>query len=470
MLKKILFVVPNHVNREIIIPNVGIGYLATAVKKDTLYNVEFLDALKLNLNIDDTINEIIKAKPSVVGFQMFSRDAKNVSDICKRIKALNSDLVTIVGGPHPTGIPEFVLRNTPEIDFLIIGEGEMPIVKLLNELEKEKPLFSGIEGLGYRTDDGNININRQYFEHNLEKLGIPSWDIIDPRTYPQAPHGTFVKNFPTAPIFVTRGCPYQCTYCGGHLITGRKLRKRPISNVMEEIGILVDRYGVKEIHIEDDNFTLDNNYVFKFCDELEKSRLKLSLALPNGVRLNTLTDELLKRMESVGFYSFAVGIETASPRLLKLLKRAITFEEMTKKIMLVSKATCIKMTAFLLIGLPTETIEEMHSTVDYALNMPFHRAVITPYIPLPGTPLFEQCIKEGKINLENINFEKMSSRDFIFSDGNVSEDEIRKITRYFHRKFYLRPTTLYNTIKEIKSFGHLKAIANRAIKHLSSGN
>jgi len=468
MSKKVLFVVPNHVNREIVIPNIGFGYLATAIRNNTSYDVELLDALKFNLNIDDTVKTIIGKKPTIVGFQMMSRDAKNVSYICKKIKSLAPYLITIVGGPHPSGIPEYVLKKSPEIDFLIAGEGEIPIARLLNELEEGKPNLSKVEGLGYRLDDGSIYVNKRYFEQDqdLEKLGIPAWDIIDPRTYPQAPHGTFCRNIPSAPIFATRGCPYLCTYCGGHLITGRRLRKRAISNVMEEIGLLVDKYDVKEIHIEDDNFTLDNEYVFNFCDELEKRKLKLSLALPNGVRLNSLTAELLKRMESVGFYSFAVGVETASVRLLKLLNRAITLEEMTEKIMLVSKTTNIKMTAFLLIGLPTETVEEMHLTVDYGLKMPFHKAVMTPYIPLPGTPLFNQYLEDGRISLDNINFERMSSRDIIFTDNNIPEHEIRKIMKDFHRKFYSRPHIFNNTIKEIKSFGHLMAVLNRVRKHL----
>lgn len=466
MSKKILFVVPNHPNREIVIPNIGFGYLATAVKNNTPYTVELIDALKLNLTIDDTAKMIIKNNPTFVGFQMMSRDAKNVSEICKKIKSLKPHLMTIVGGPHPSGVPEFVLKNSPEIDFLVMGEGETPLIKLLNELEKDSPSLSKVEGLGYRSDDRTINLNKQYFEQDLEKLGIPAWDIIDPRTYPRAPHGTFCKNLPSAPMFITRGCPYLCTYCGGHLISGRKLRKRPISNVMEEIELLVGKYRVKEIHIEDDNFTFNNEYVFNFCDELEKRKLKLSLALPNGVRLDSLTAELLKRMESVGFYSFAVGIETASERLLKLLNRAITLEEMTERIMLVSKTTNIKMTAFLLIGLPTETVEEMYLTVDYGLRMPFHKAVMTPYIPLPGTPLFKQYLKEGRISLENINFERMSSRDIIFPDNNISEHEIRKIMKYFHRKFYLRPRIFNDTIKEIKSFGHFMTVLNRVKRHI----
>lgn len=467
MSKKILFVVPNHLNREIVIPNIGFGYLASAVRGNTTYNVELLDALKLNLTNDDTARAIMTSRPKVVGFQMMSRDAKNVSAICKKIKTLNSDLITVAGGPHPSGIPEFVLKNNPEIDFLIVGEGEMPLVKLLNELEQEKPNLSKVEGLGYRADNGSININKQYFEQDLERLGIPAWDIIDPRSYPQAPHGTFCRNIPSAPIFATRGCPYLCTYCGGHLITGRKLRKRSVSNVMEEIELLVGRYGVKEVHIEDDNFTLDNEYVFNFCDELEKRKLKLSLSLPNGVRLNSLTEKLLKRMESVGFYSFAVGVETASPRLLKILNRSITIEEMTEKIMLVSEVTRIKMTVFLLIGLPTETRKEINSTLDFGLRMPFHKAALTPYMSLPGTPLFKQCLQRGEIALEDINFEKMTSGDIIFSANNISRAELKDITRDFYRKFYFRLRILYGTLREIKSFRHFAVVVNRARRIIS---
>ena len=131
-------------------------------------------------------------------------------------------------------------------------------------------------------------VNQQIFVENLDELGMPSWDFIRPDTYPLSPHGGFFKNYPIAPIIISRGCPFSCTYCAGHLVSGKKIRFRSTDNVIEEIKILYHQYGIREIHIEDDNFTFIRNLVMEFCRKLKENNLNISWTCPNGVRLDTL--------------------------------------------------------------------------------------------------------------------------------------------------------------------------------------
>jgi len=230
------------------------------------------------------------------------------------VKEFDRNIITIAGGPHISGLADHTMRIVKDLDYGFCGEAEAGIVKFCRIMAGEDgAALSGVPGLVYRKD-GRVMINERAIVEDLDKLEFPEWDLIDPRTYPVAPQGTFTKRLPVAPILTSRGCPYECTYCGVKSNTGRKYRTRSPENVIAEIELLVSKYAVREIHIEDDNFTLDRNRVVRFCNLLIDKKIDISWACPNGVRLDTLDADILKLMERAGCYSFAIGIESGSPK------------------------------------------------------------------------------------------------------------------------------------------------------------
>lgn len=162
---------------------------------------------------------------------------------------------------------------------------------LLDYLNTKNTDFSSISGFIWR-DNGHIKSNECHFEEELDNIAIPAWDLIHPESYPESQHGVFYRKFPIAPIMVTRGCLYLCTFCAGKLVSGNRLRKRSIANVLCEIKMLYNGYGIREFDIIDDNFTLDLNYAKSLLRELINLNLDISLATPNGVRLDALDEEL----------------------------------------------------------------------------------------------------------------------------------------------------------------------------------
>ncbi len=152
-------------------------------------------------------------------------------------------------------MPEDLFTRAGEgLDFSFVGEAEIGLPRLLGGLNHGRRNLSDIPGLVWR-ENGRIRSNPPAFAEDLDALGMPAWDLIHPETYPESQHGAFYQKFPIAPILVTRGCPYPCTFCAGHVVSGRKIRRRSIDHVLDEIQYLYSKFGIREFHVVDDNFT-----------------------------------------------------------------------------------------------------------------------------------------------------------------------------------------------------------------------
>lgn len=457
---KVLLVRPISKKMPIIMPNLGLGYLATALRKDS-HEVQILDCVKENYDYQDFAHYLKDFKPDVVGIQLFTCDFTAVKKMLKVVKLFNSNILTMIGGPHVSGASKLTLQNIKDADFAFVSEAEIGIRQLLNK----KDDLAKVAGLVYRSGE-EIIVNPAVRIDNLDEFDFPAWDLMVPKTYPIAPHGSFVKQIPVAPIITTRGCPYQCTYCAAGVNAGKKLRKRNIDNVIKEIKLLVNKYNVKEIHIEDDNFTLDKMYVTEFCNKLISENLNLIWACPNGVRLDTLDSELVQLMEKAGCYSFAVGIESGSPRILKDMKRIVTVEKMIEKIKLIRDHTNIRISGFFILGYPGETKEDFYMTMDLAYKLPIQRAQFGNFLPLPGTEIFQRLVDQGEIDMNKLNWDEYLTHQVVYSPKNISSKELTKITKQARWKFYFRPQIIWGLLKEIHSLEHALIIFRRAVDNL----
>ena len=231
---------------------------------------------------------------------------------------------------------------------------------------------------------------------------------------------------------------------------------------MKELAVLFAR-GVREIHIEDENFTLNKEYVLEFCDALIASRLELSWSLPSGVRIDTLDAEMLTRMESAGCYSLALGIEFGTDRIMQLTKKGLTIAVIRKKIELL-RGSHIKTTGFFLFGIPGETYEEMEKTLEFALELPLDRAQFNNFMPLPGSSLWEELGKSGRLDL--VEWDRMFVHDVAYCDSGITSAQIKRLQRKAYLRFYLRPKILFSLIREIRSLLHLKFLLKRFIDAL----
>ncbi|MDP3732296.1 MAG: radical SAM protein [Candidatus Omnitrophota bacterium] len=461
---RILLMKPIDEEYYIIAPNLGLGYIASSLKKDGHY-LEIIDSGRLNINYDDFRKYIQKKEFDMVGFQLYTYQLNSVKRLSSMVKEILPKALVIVGGPHPSCEPVHTLTYLPCVDFAVMREGEQAISKLMQlpkDMYKCEDSLSGIENLAFRGQNG-IRINQLFFEENLDNIPFPEWNLIDPNQYPNSPHGTFTKNLPAAPISLTRGCPFDCDFCGGFTVMGKKIRRRSIPNIMQEVELLCSKYGVRELHIEDDNFSLKKDFVIDFCVALLKSRLNISWSCPNGIRLDSLDKEAVTLMEKSGCYSFGVGIESGDDLVLKKIGKNLTTKQIEEKINLIKKNTSIKVTGFFLIGHPAEGIAEIKKTIRFSKKLPIDKAAFCTLIPLPGTKIFNEWLKDKKITLDQINWDTYFGYSYKSGISSIDEKILKKLHRYAIVSFYLRFKIILSLIHEIKSFEQVKAVIRRAL-------
>jgi len=469
----ILFVLPFH-RSYVIQPNLGLGYLA-AVARRAGHNPVILDGVRDRIGIDKFASIIRTEDFDAVGFHMFSQDYDIVKKMSRTVKKVNPEIYTIAGGPHPTGDPDGVIEDFPDIDFVFSGEAEKGLPVLLNLLSDnvaERSAPSAIKELYWKNkevspvrteiSDGQENKGLLFCPpvENLDGLPFPAWDLMRPDSYPEAPHGAFIRQFPVAPIVINRGCPFECTFCAG---AGHLCRKRSIGNVMEEIRFLDKTYGVKEFLIEDENFILHKELVRAFCESMLRSGRGYTWSCPTGISLAYLDLEELRLMEKAGCHSVSVGVEFGSQRIHDITKKKLTLEIIREKLALLAK-TNIRTTGFFLLGIPGETAAEIGETVKLALSLPLHRIQVSNFMPLPGSRIWKDLKSEDR--LRGIRYEKFFVHDVAYAPGGVTKVDIKRLQRKAYISFYFRWKIMKSVLSDIRSFNHFKYLVKRFLDAL----
>lgn len=442
-------------------PPLGLGYIASSVKN--IAEVKIIDAIRDNLTIAQLISLIRKSSFDIIGLQCYTVDFNTVKIITKSIRKISPKSIIVVGGPHPTLAPQDTL-NSLEVDYAFLGDSEISFQMFVEAIKKNKlnrKTLKKIPGIAYR-EGKLIKTNAIKYPENLDDY-LPSWELYDIKRYPLAPHGGFCKQSPTAPIIITRGCPFNCDYCGGYKISGRRIRSHSVDFVINQIEILVRKYGIREIHIEDDNFTMKREFVEEFCEKLIQKDFGITWTCPNGVRLDTLDRPLLMLMKKSGLYSLSVGIESGSDRIRKIMRKNLNTQTIEEKVNLI-KSCGIDIIGFFIVGYPEETIDEIKQTIAFACRLPLKRATFSAFKPFPGTDAYERLLNRGEI--KELDMSKFSLDAIAWSPKGISQEQLKRLRRKAFLDFYLRPSILLKMLFEIKSPENLKFVLIRAYRWL----
>ena len=460
--KPVLLVRP-HIKKKYslnVTPPLGLGYLASALRKHGL-EVAVLDLLKEKGGPLTLVEIIQKYHPRIVGFQYYSLNTAEIEECINIIKGIDSDIKVVLGGPHPSALPEETLKRVEKADFAFIGEGERGFPMLCEAIKGKKAVFSrNIPGLVWR-ENGKVLSNPPLFENDLDSFEFPAWDLMAPRSYPEAVQGVFFRNLPAAPIIATRGCPHVCTFCAGFTISGRKVRARSARNFMEEVQLLHDRYGVRELKILDDNFTFYRSLVEDICHIMIEKGPNISWNCPNGMRMDKLDKKLVKLMKRAGCYEVTLGIESGSDTILEHMKKRLKTSDIRRYVGIIQTAG-LPVSGLFIIGYPAETREDIEKTIRFARELKLVRAEFNNFIPLPRSEAYERLLAAGKkIDLEKLYFSKVP-----VPPPGLSERDVKRLQRRAFLSFYLRPSTLWRQIREIKTAKQIWVIFKRALSYL----
>lgn len=428
-------------------PDLGILYLGTALKHRGL-EVTLLDCPKERFTFRDFKTFLQEGGFDAVGFRCFSRDHNYVNHHLNIVRQVLPSALTLVGGPHPSALPEFVLKSMPAADFAWKAEAEEglpPLLELFCEYGREIPEseLEKIPGLAWRhPKEDRVVVNAPGFGQDLDGYGIPAWELLQPETYP----GFIWDEY--YPILTTRGCPYPCTYCNTPGLSGKKLRHRSVEHVLEELAFLKRRYDIRRFSIIDDEFTLGKRYATKFCEALIDAGLDLKWDCPVGVRLDSLFPELLQVMEKAGCEALAVGIESGNDRVQKLIRKQVTVAKIREKAEMVARCSNIKITGYFMLGFLDEHEEEVWDTIRLAASLPLVRANFNIVIPIPGTAIFDEAMREGKLVLEEINWDECTSDQIAFERNHLTGKRLIQLQRQAYLRFYARPRIVWQLLRD----------------------
>ncbi len=453
---RILLVKPTR-DTDGITPPLGLGYLATALRPK--HEVKIIDGPKQRLNSPKFERILKDYRPEIVGFSIIAQDLYLAADYLRQVRELLPEVVTVAGGAQPSSEPEDTFYTlSPHLRYLFVSEAEKGLPMLADRLESDPENIDpgSIPGLFWK--EGNkFRSNPVHHEHDLDSLGFPAWNLMDPRTYPPAPHAAFARRFPVATIITSRGCPYGCEFCAARKIQGRAIRRRSVDDVIAEIDLLVKNYGVKEIHIIDDNFTFDRDYVMDFCRKVASKFPGLSWACPNGVRFDTLDGELLENMARSGCYALALGIESGTQEVLDKARKKLTVQSVREKVKLINRAGIFAI-GFFILGFPGETMQQMEETVNLSMKLPLARAQYMFYHPIPGTEIYRRLLREHPENFRSpySSFEKVA-----YLDDGIDERKFKRLQRSAFLRFYLRPRQFAHLLASIRGPSHAYFIMKR---------
>lgn len=424
-------------------------------------DVKILDFFSFGFDekkLDQALNEF---RPDIVGITGMSVHHNAMLSLARLIKKKNSALVA-VGGKHATLMPNLLLKEDC-IDVLFRGEADYTFPQYIKELG-EGNRFPKIDGLCYR-QNGQFHISEPAMVDDINTLPFPAWELTPPRKYKGSPHGLFHKGWPVGVIFTSRGCPYKCTYCAGRL---EKWRGMESDRVVDEIEYLVKDFGVKEITICDNNFTLIKDRTIEICEEIVSRNLKVYLSVPSGLRIETLNDNILLAMKKAGFHNFAVGIESGSPRVQELIKKHLDLEKVKQTIFMI-KSYGFYVTGFFILGFPFETEKDIKQTVDYALSLPLDSAAFTIFQAIPGSEEFDNLVRRGIINPEHFNWDNRA-----WIQGNPAEfyeyltpKQVKSFQKQAAMRFFFRPRIIAGSMLRIISGRQLNTLLSAA-KRLSN--
>ena len=417
-------------------------------KKDKDINISIIDAWAENLEFEELKNRILKTQADIIGVYLVSpiyNKGKNTIKICR--EALPNSLI-IAGGPHPSALPQETLKDIPQLDICVVGEGEIS----MHEIVKGCSL-PDIKGIAYRQgQEIKLNSPREFIK-DLDILPLPARNLFPLTRY--RIHPPYGRKNPCLTMVTSRGCPYQCIYCSKDVFKD-SFRARSPQKVCDEIEYLITKYGAKEIQFYDDDFTLDMQRAEEICDEIIKRGLKLRWSCLT--RVNLVDEALLKKMKQAGCWLVSYGVESGNQKILDRINKGFTIEqvilafEMTKRIGL--NTIC-----YFMVGLPGETKEDIQDTLNLVKRIRpdfISCGILTVY---PGSQLFKVMQQEkhpGRLRVltrgENLAGTYFGKGNYTVFEDNLTFEELRKIAQKTTRQFYLRPQYILQSLKSIRSF------------------
>ncbi len=417
-LEKVLLIFPPIIDHAYLekqcTPPMGIASLAAYVRDE--YDVRLLDCVaegyhqvrpmgklivEYGLDLPQIAETIKSYRPDVVGIScIFSHQYGAVQRISRLVKEIDPEIVTMTGGTHPSFLAELSLNTTPDLDFIVLGEGELTFKELLDHIRNGTD-YSGLDGLAFR-ENGAVRVNpRKRLINDLDTLPYPARELLPIEKYfeyrvPMAHRYHHNRNLSIA---TSRGCPFKCTFCSSTRHWG-KFRPRSVENVLGEMDQLYHQFGVRELKFEDDNLTANRDRARRLFQGMIDRGYNFPWNTPNGMAVWTMDDETVALMKQSGAYEITLAIETGDQWVMdNIIKKPLDLN-LVKPAVEKLRRHGIDVRAYAIVGLPGEKVENIRKTFNFMRECGIYRFAPFQFSPLPGSELYQVCLEKGLISEE----------------------------------------------------------------------
>ncbi|MDI6795923.1 MAG: radical SAM protein [Desulfatibacillaceae bacterium] len=439
-------------------PPMGLLYLAAFVGKHRPgWQVRVLDCQAPEHNEELLENVLAQYKPHVVGLSCFANSLISIRRISQMAKRINPLVHVIAGGAHVLHYPEEI-ADIENVDWAVCGEGEKPLVALLDFIAQGGKGDPGVSGVYCACDGAVSGSGRSLVEEDLDLLPHPDRSMLPIRNY-YALWGR--RSFCTSAIS-SRGCPFHCVFCD---IPYKNVRLHSPAWILQDVKNCLD-LGIREIHFFDDNFNIDPKRATEIACSIHRQGLKLDWSFRG--RVDRMDPTMLRAARKAGCYRAYLGLESGSDRILTAMRKQITLEDIRKGVAAAKKAG-LEVHGYFMLGFEDETFDEVMQTIDLACSLGLEFASFTVVTYGPGMAMYENFLKRNpEHNDPWLAQTKNPSPDFVPpvpTQFTLGQEEIWRLNALAYRRFYLRPGAIWRTGKSIRS---PQAFARRAMGALSA--
>jgi len=426
-------------------PHLGIAYLASILRNHG-HQVRVIDSQAEGITFEGFKQKLKIEKPELVGFTAFTEQVEEAASAAKAVKDLNSNIPVMVGGCHPSVLPQETLNEFPSFDFAIVGEGENTILDLVERLI-QKGSLADLSGVVYR-EGSKISVNppREYIQ-DLDSLPFPAYDLFPLDRYKN--YYRILNRGRNLPLLTSRGCPFSCIFC--YKLMGSQVRLRSVDNVVEEIRYWVEYYSVRQLFIMDESFTINRDRALKICEAIIRDGLHHQISFGCETRVDLVDREILKMLKNAGCFMVSYGVESGNSKVLKNTYKGITLGQVEVAFRLTREAG-IKSQANFIFGFPHEEEKQVQDSINLAMKINPDYCVFNILSPFPGTQVMELVKKkEGGARLLSKRWSQFGKHlGSAYETNQLSLQILEKLQLAAYIKFYLRVRRFGNLFRHVR--------------------
>ena len=484
------------INNEAV-PALGIAYIAAYIGNHG-YKSTFVDGAAGALNniweLNNyngyrcqglTFNEILESIPSdtdVIGISaMFSGEWPVVRDLINAIREIFSDALIVAGGEHITALPEYSLNDCPAIDLCVLGEGEHVFYQILEKIRNNKTSFSDIPGIAYINANADFVVNEGLTRiRDIDNISWPLWPEGYLEQFWKAGKSYGVQTERDIPMMISRGCPFQCTFCSSPSMWTTRYILRDVEDVISEIKHYIKIYDITAVQLYDLTAVVKKNWIVEFCNRMIEEEINIKWSLPSGTRSEALDSESLLLLNETGCNYLVYAPESGSDNVLKAIKKKVKLDRLTDSVKIAKKLGLVVRTN-LIIGFPFESRRDVLSTLYYGLKLASYgvdEVSINIFSPYPGSELFKELIDGNSFEVSDEYFFSLTSLNSDYTAFNpitfnktMSSKELASYRILFMLMNYIlgyliHPTRVVRTIKSVLFDKNATTVLEHRLKDL----